>query len=209
MRSTGGGRETRRAWSLPGWPNTTPVIVVRLPSIQRMARKAKTAAGCGGRAGLDADEAVVPEQCVGVVHGAGDRQRRARCGDDAREHRQAHGPIDDAHLVGGGRHGRVVVAARVGVAVWVMPSDRAVAFIRATNRSVEPASHRARTAAMLFADGSSSACSACSSVNCSAAMGTTDSCCRRRRSVSATSASVSVIVGPSSPTRSGWLRSTR
>ena len=28
-------------WSSPGWPNTTPVIVVRLPSIQRMARKAK------------------------------------------------------------------------------------------------------------------------------------------------------------------------
>jgi hypothetical protein len=28
-----------RSW--PGWPNTTPVIVVRLPSIQRMARKAK------------------------------------------------------------------------------------------------------------------------------------------------------------------------
>jgi hypothetical protein len=27
--------------SWPGWPNTTPVIVVRLPSIQRMARKAK------------------------------------------------------------------------------------------------------------------------------------------------------------------------
>jgi hypothetical protein len=53
---------------------------------------------------------------------------------------------------------------------------------------------------MLFADGSSSACSACSSVNCSpAAMDTTDSCCPRRRSVSATSASVSVIVGPSWP----------
>jgi hypothetical protein len=28
-------------WSRPGWPSTTPVIVVRLPSIQRMARKAK------------------------------------------------------------------------------------------------------------------------------------------------------------------------
>jgi hypothetical protein len=28
-------------WSRPGWPNTTPVIVVRLPWIQRMARKAK------------------------------------------------------------------------------------------------------------------------------------------------------------------------
>ena len=76
----------------------------------------EAAAGCGGRAGLDADKPVVPEQRVGVVDGAGDRQRRARRGDDAREHRQAHGAIDDAYLVGGSRHGRVVVAARVGVA---------------------------------------------------------------------------------------------
>ena len=29
----GGSRETRRDLSSPGWPNTTPVIVVRLPSI--------------------------------------------------------------------------------------------------------------------------------------------------------------------------------
>ena len=42
-----------------------------------------------------------------------------------------------------------------------------------------------------------------------AATDTTDSCCRRRRSVSATSASVRVIVGPSWPGRSGWSRSTR
>ena len=28
-------------WLWPGWPNTTPVIVVRFPSIQRMALKAK------------------------------------------------------------------------------------------------------------------------------------------------------------------------
>src|SRR5438270_42386 len=70
-----------------------------------------------------------------------------------------------------------------------------MAFIRATNLSAEPASHRASTAAMLFADGSSSACSACHSVSCSpAATDTTDSLCRPRRSVSATSASVSVIV---------------
>lgn len=87
---------------------------------------------------------------------------------------------------------------------------------------------------MSFADGSSSVCSACNSVNCSpAAMDTIDPCCARRRSVSATSASVSVIVGrpgpavagghgarhrPSSPSRrwrlrsgagSGWLGSAR
>src|SRR6266545_1378907 len=71
----------------------------------------EAAAGRGGRAGLDADEPVAPEQRVGVVHGAGDRQRRARRGDDRREHTQAHGPIDKAHLVGGSRHGCVVVAA--------------------------------------------------------------------------------------------------
>jgi hypothetical protein len=28
-------------WSWPGWPSTTPVIVVRLPPTRRMARKAK------------------------------------------------------------------------------------------------------------------------------------------------------------------------
>ncbi len=43
MRSTMASAAARpaaiRLW--PGWPNTTPVIVVRLPSIQRMARKAK------------------------------------------------------------------------------------------------------------------------------------------------------------------------
>jgi hypothetical protein len=43
MRSTMASAAARAAatWSRSGWPNTTPVIVVRLPSIQRMARKAK------------------------------------------------------------------------------------------------------------------------------------------------------------------------
>jgi hypothetical protein len=43
MRSTMAAAAMRpaaiRSW--PGWPNTTPVIVVRLPSIQRSARNAK------------------------------------------------------------------------------------------------------------------------------------------------------------------------
>jgi two-component system sensor histidine kinase VanS len=43
MRSTMASAAARpaaiRSW--PGWPNTTPVIVVRLASIQRTARKAK------------------------------------------------------------------------------------------------------------------------------------------------------------------------
>jgi len=43
MRSTMASAAARPAaiWSWPGWPNTTPVIVVRLLSIRRMARKAK------------------------------------------------------------------------------------------------------------------------------------------------------------------------
>src|SRR6266571_1059831 len=43
MRSTSSSAAARPAaiWSWPGWPSTTPVIVVRLPSIQRIARKAK------------------------------------------------------------------------------------------------------------------------------------------------------------------------
>ena len=43
MRSTMASAAARpaaiRSW--PGWPKTTPVIAVRLPSIRRMARKAK------------------------------------------------------------------------------------------------------------------------------------------------------------------------
>jgi hypothetical protein len=37
MRSTMASAAARPAaiWSWPGWPSTTPVIVVRLPSIQR------------------------------------------------------------------------------------------------------------------------------------------------------------------------------
>ena len=102
--------------SSPGWPSTTPVIVVRLPSIVRIARKAKQPPAAASEPVLTPTNPSSPEQGVGVVHGPGDRQGRARRRDDAREHRQAHGPIDDAHLVGGGRHRRVVVAARVGVA---------------------------------------------------------------------------------------------
>ena len=72
--------------------------------------------------------------------------------------------------------------------------------MRATKPAREPASQRASTAAMLLADGSRSACSAWRSVRRSpASTGTTDSPCPRRRSVSAASAPVSAIVGPSSP----------
>src|SRR4051794_19529150 len=46
----------------------------------------EAAAGGHVRAGLDTDEAVAPEQGVGVGHSADDRQRRTRRGDDAREH---------------------------------------------------------------------------------------------------------------------------
>src|SRR5439155_25964508 len=46
----------------------------------------EAAARCVRVARLDADKPVAPEQSVRVVHGASDRQRRARRGDDAREH---------------------------------------------------------------------------------------------------------------------------
>jgi hypothetical protein len=110
-----GGRETRDL-VLAGLAQHDPGDRRPLAVDPANGPEGEAAAGGGGRAGLDADKPVVPEQCVGVVHGAGDRQRRARCGDDAREDRQAHGPIDNAHLVGGSRHSCVVVAARVGVA---------------------------------------------------------------------------------------------
>jgi hypothetical protein len=74
MRSTIASAAARPAATLssPGWPNTTRVIAVRLPSIQRMARKAKQPPAALVRAGLDTDKPVVAEQCVGVVDGAGD-----------------------------------------------------------------------------------------------------------------------------------------
>ena len=118
MRSTMASAAARpaaiRSW--PGWPSTTPVIVVRLPSIRRMARKAKQPPAASSEPVLTPTNPSYPSNVSVLSHGAGDRQRRARRGDDAREHRQAHGPIDDAHLVGGSRDGCVVVAARVGVA---------------------------------------------------------------------------------------------
>jgi hypothetical protein len=67
------------------------------------------------RARLDADEPVAPDQRVGVLHLTGIRKRRGRCGDDAGKHTHVHRVHDDPHLVGGGRHGGVVEATRVGV----------------------------------------------------------------------------------------------
>jgi hypothetical protein len=111
-----GGRETGRDLGVAGLAQHDPGDRRPLAVDRPDGPEGEAATGRGGRAGLDADEPVVPEQCVGVVHGAGNRQRRTRRGDDAREHRQAHGLIDEAHLVGSSRHGCVVVAARVGVA---------------------------------------------------------------------------------------------
>ncbi len=104
------------AWSAAGLAQHDPGDSRPLAVDPADGPEGEAVAGRVGRAGLDADEPVVPEQSVGVVHEAGDRQRRARRRDDAREHRQAHGPIHDTHLVCGSRDGRVVVAARVGVA---------------------------------------------------------------------------------------------
>src|SRR5689334_3258057 len=66
-----GGRETRRDLLVAGLAQHDPGDG-RLPAVDPAdGPKRETAAGRGGRAGLDADEPVVPEQCVGVVHGAG------------------------------------------------------------------------------------------------------------------------------------------
>jgi hypothetical protein len=70
-----------------------------------------------------------------------------------------------------------------------------MSFIRATKASCEPAEARASIAATLFADGSKIAISACRSVSVSpAATWTIDSSRPARRSVSATSSSVTVTV---------------
>ena len=114
MRSTMTSADTRPAaiWSWPGWPNTTPVIVVRLPSIKRMARKAKQPPAASSEPVLTPTNPLCPSNvlvlCTVPATGSvalGVAMMLA-----------AHGPIDHAHLVGGSRHGCVVVAARVGVA---------------------------------------------------------------------------------------------
>jgi hypothetical protein len=76
-----GGRETRRNLVVAGLSQHDPGDRRPLAVDPAEGPEGEAAAGRGGRAGLDADKPVVPEQCVGVVHGAGDRQRRARCGD--------------------------------------------------------------------------------------------------------------------------------
>src|SRR5437588_699863 len=138
-----GGRETRRDPVVAGLAQHDPGDRRPLPVDPADSPEGEAAAGRVVRAGLDADEPVVPEQYVGVVDGAGDRQRRARCGDDARERRQAHGPIDNSHLVGGSRHGCVVVAARVGVA-GVGHTQRPCGGIHPGNKPVRRAGIPAR-----------------------------------------------------------------
>ena len=101
----------------------------RPPAADRANRPEREgAAGRLGRAGLDAHEPEAPEQCIGVEHGARNGQRRAVGGDDAGEHGQPHGPVDDAQLVGRCRDGRVVVAAGVGVSRVCHP-ERAGGFV--------------------------------------------------------------------------------
>ena len=172
-----GCRETRRDPVVPGLTQHDPGDRRSLAVDPADRAEREAAAGRGIRAGLDADKPVAPEQCVGVVHGAGDRQRRARC--RRRCSRTPAGAWPDRQCAPGRRRStRLRRRSRSGRCSGCEScrSDRAVAFIRATKRSTEPASHRARTAAMLFADGSSSACSACRSVNRSpAAIDTTDS----------------------------------
>jgi len=138
-----------------GWPNTTPVIVLRLPSIQLMARKAKQPPAPSSRAGLDADKPVVPSNVLVLCTLPATGSRRARCVDDARD---TAGASRDRQCAPGRRQStrcrRRSRSGRFFVAVWVMPSDRAC--IHAGNKPVcRAGSQRARTAAMLFADGSS------------------------------------------------------
>src|SRR5258707_2049143 len=86
-----------------------------------------------------------------------------------------------------------------------MPRRRAVEFIRAANAARLPASHRASIQAMLSAEGSSSASSACRSVSLSpAATGTSESPSRACDEYAAASDGWTGISGPDSPEGSGW-----
>src|SRR5512132_3167911 len=68
-----GGRETRRDLVVAGLAQDDPGDRRPLAVDPADGPEGEAAAGRVVRAGLDADEPVVPEQCVGVVHGAGDR----------------------------------------------------------------------------------------------------------------------------------------
>jgi hypothetical protein len=73
-----GGRETRRDLVLAGLAQHYPGDRRPLAVDPADRPEGEAAAGRVVRAGLDPDKPVLPEQCVGVVHGAGNRQRRAR-----------------------------------------------------------------------------------------------------------------------------------
>jgi len=86
-----------------------------------------------------------------------------------------------------------------------MPSAVAVLFISVTNDETEPASQRARIFATLSAEASSSASRASRSLSCSPALtSTTDWCSLTSPAYAAASAAVTVMVGPDSPSASGW-----
>jgi hypothetical protein len=88
--------------------------------------------------------------------------------------------------------------------VPVIPSRRAAAFILATNACRRPASQRARIQAMLSAEGSSSAISACRSLIRSPAItGTRESSLRACAGYAAASSGRTTIRGPAAPAPSG------
>ena len=117
MRSTIASAAARPAaiWSWPGWPNTTPVIVVRLPSIQRMARKAKQPPAASSEPVLTPTNPLRPSKCwcrARCRRRAGSRSVWRRCS------RTLGGAWPDRQCAPGQRQSTrfVVVAARVGVA---------------------------------------------------------------------------------------------
>jgi hypothetical protein len=100
----------------------------------------------------------VPEGGIDVIRHADDRQRDLRHGHDLAEGRDLQRPQGEQELVArGADRGRVRSA---GVRVPRSPSERASAFILATNAASEPASQPASREAMLLPEGMSIASSA-------------------------------------------------
>src|SRR5262249_57680353 len=75
----GGGRETRLDLVVAGLAQHDPGDRRPLAVDPADGPEGEAAAGRRIRTGLDANESVLPEQSVGVVHGAGHPQRRAPC----------------------------------------------------------------------------------------------------------------------------------
>src|SRR4051812_11121515 len=105
--------------------------VHQLPPTRATGREHEAATSGLVGPGLDPDEAVLPEEAVGVAHDAGIRNHRARLRGDLSEGIDAHGCAGEQELVVCCRNRAGIVAAGIGIASrrHAQPSSRSVHLI--------------------------------------------------------------------------------